>query len=368
MGLSLKERDRRYAAIRKLMEKENLDCLVCVSRDTYTGRGYTRYLSNHGNNFGEQIVMFPIEGEPSILASTIRGPAIERAGWVHNFIPHADSFERAKQTKQELARLDRGNKIGIAGLTLNITVPVYLAVQEQCPNRVVDAGWILDQVRAVKSQEEIERMRISASIADKAFAAVRDMLRPGVSDYEVYAEAKSIIHKMGCEYSMELVAIHADQVGYPWGDVMNSSDRLLFEFTPAYEGYYTQLLANMPVGEYKPEVRKVIPIWEEVFAIGVDNLRPGKKVSEVHRAVSTAIRERGGAHIGHRFGHSLGLDAIDSWEIVPGENTELKSGMTLTFHPQVFLGHGSVSFLGGYTYLITDTGVEKLNAVNFVSR
>ena len=58
---------------------------------------------------------------------------------------------------------------------------------------------------------------------------------------------------------------------------------------------------------------------------------------------------------------------IDSWELVPIENTELKPGMTLAFHPNIAMEPGPVRFGGGYTYLITDTGADKLSRVDFTS-
>lgn len=361
MDLPLHERNRRYAAIRELMKKNNADCLVCISRDTYSTRGNTRYITNYGNTFGEEVVLFPREGDPSLISSTIRGPAIKRGGWIDNFIPVANTSERVEQTKKELARLDRGNKIGIVGMTY-VSVPIYSAVNSQCPNRVMDMTGIFDQLREIKSPEEIEKIRISASIADKAYFAIREMLQPGISDFELYGEAKKVIHKMGCEYSMELMF-----VGYPHGRIMQANEILSFEFTPAYQGYYSQLLAVMPVTEYPPDVQKTIPVWKEAFAAGEEVLRPGKKVSEVCQAVSAVIRKRGGAHIPHRFGHSIGLDVIDSWELVPIENTVLKPGMTLAFHPSVNVEPSSFSFSGGYTYLITDKGADKLSTVDFTS-
>ena len=359
MNLSLNERNRRYAAIRELMKKNKVDCLVCISRDTYSTRGNTRYITNHGNNFGEEVVLFPLEGDPSIIASTIRGQAIERGGWVHNFIPVANVSERVDQLKKELARLDRGNKIGIVGISY-VSIPVYSAVETQCSNRIVDMTWIFDQLRAIKSPEEIDKIRIAASIADKAYFAIRDMLKPGISDFELYGEAKKLIHQMGCEYSMELM------MHYPYGRIMKPNEILSFEFTPAYQGYYAQLLAIMPITEYQSDVQKAIPIWQEAFAAGEEAMGPGKKVSEVHQAVSTVIRKRGRTHIPHRFGHSIGLDVIDSWEVVPIEDTELKPGMTLAFHPSVTPEPGGVKFGGGYTYLITDRGAEKLSKADLI--
>jgi Xaa-Pro aminopeptidase len=233
---------------------------------------------------------------------------------------------------------------------------------EQCPGRVTDATKIFDQLRNIKSPEEVEKMRVAAWLADKAYLAVKNILRPGISDYELYGEAQGLISKMGSDYSMQFILPGC----YPVGKIMTGNDILMFEFTPTCEGYYEQMLASIPVTEYPRSMEKCIRIWEEAFAVGVANLRPGNKVSDVHRAVSETISKLGGLTTTHRIGHSLGLDAIDSWEVVPDEDTELKSGMTLAFHPAAVVEPGPARFSGGYTYLITDSGAEKLNKVDFL--
>ena len=360
MSFSVKERDRRYAAIRELMKKENLGCLLIASRDTYSTRGNTRYVTNHGNNFGEELVLFPSEGDPTIIASGIRWPAVQRGQWINAFIGFSTQSEKIERINNALFRLNKERKIGLIGMEF-ISVPVYLAIQNQFADSVIDANWIFEELRPVKSLAEIEKMRVSSSIADKVLSAIRDMLRPGLSDYEIYSKAKMIIHEMGCEYSMELINGH-----FPWGHIMEANEIMHFELTPAYEGYYTQLLVDLPVGEYRSDIQELIDVWKEAFAAGVNNLCPGRRVSDVFNAILTVIHQRGCIQKQARFGHSIGLDVIDYWEILPTNNTELKPGMTLVLHPSVILKAGGKPFGGGYTYLIKDTGAEKLNKVNFV--
>jgi len=366
MSLSLEERNRRYTAIRELMEKDELDCLVIVSRDTYFTRGNTRYVTNYGNYMGEEIVLLPIEGDPVIIAVEGFEEAIHRGGWVQDYIGSFNFFERINRAKQELTRFDRGNRIGIVG-TAYISAPVYSEIQAQFPNSITDADWILKEVRSIKSLEEIEMMRLSAAIVDKAFPVIRDIIQPGISDFKIYGEVKRLLHEMGCEYSMEFIKIHSALVGLPWGDVLKAKDMLGLDITPAYKGYYSQLLVALPVGEYPPEIQKMVPVWAEALSTGVNLLRSEIKVPDVDYAISTVIREYGYEPMNSRLGHSIGLDVNDGLAISPDDNTELKSGMTLALHPGLSLKDVRKNFHGGYTYLITDAEPVKLNKVSFVS-
>jgi Xaa-Pro dipeptidase len=365
MGISLEERDRRYRAIRELMAREELDSLLIAGRGDHMSRGNIRYITNYGIITGEQYCVFPSTGAPIFIARKTPFLAkLREAGWIPAF---SETSNPQEQVKKELSNFDRGNKVGIVGMT-DISVPMYLAVQAEFPDRVIDATYIFKQTRLIKSPEEIEKMQKSASIADKVFTTLRDMIRPGLSDYKIYGEVRRIIHEMGCEYSMELIDTETAKANlfYPTGDMLKTNGTLALEITPSYDGYYTQLAVSLPVGEYPPRIRGMIHVWKEALKAAVDILRPGVKVSDIYQIISNVIRDAGYSSLGQRYGHGIGLDVVDFWSLTESETMELKPGMTLALHPGMLLEHEEDGMGMGYTYLITDTGSKRLNKVEIV--
>jgi Xaa-Pro aminopeptidase len=366
MTISLEERDRRYSAIRELMKKDNLDSLLVAGRDGYMNRGNIRYITDYGVVTGEQYCIFRLEDVPVFL--TGKGPVMARlhkAEWTLDFRVTSDT---AAQAVQELSQLDHGNKVGIVGMQ-DIAVPLYLKVKEQFGNRLIDATGIFRQLRLVKSAEEINMMRKAASIADKVFEHLKEIVRPGLTGYEIYAEIKKNIFEMGCEYSFELISSEKTNVNlfHPTGDKLVANGILTLEITPSYAGYFAQLPVTMPVGHYPPHVRKMIPVWKQALGAAEEVLRPGKKVSDIYRAIIQTVRD-GGYKAPWRPGHAIGLDLIDFWSVTESNDAVLEPGMTLAIHPNVLLepeleGKG----LGmGYTYLITTKGNERLSKVEVV--
>jgi Xaa-Pro dipeptidase len=363
MSISQRERDRRYSAIRDLMIKNGLDRLLVAGRAGHLSRGNIRYITNYGSVAGAEYCIFPLEGSPIVVRG--KGPGLSKlikAGWILDF---RQTSNPAEQVIKELAQSDKGNKIGIVGMG-DISVPMYLAVQEQFSDRLVDATEIFRQLRLIKSAEEIEKMRVSASVADKVFTLLKDMIRPGLTDYEIYSEVKRIIHKMGCDYSFDLIDAEGAKMNlfYPTGDRLEANGTLALEITPSYEGYYTQLPVTLPVGEYPHHIHKMIPVWKQALKAAVDILGPGTKVCDIHLAIEKVVHTAG--YISPwRHGHGVGLDLIDLWFLSESDSMELRSGMTLVLHPNLLLdpeSEGNGPSLG-YTYLITDTGSEKLNKV-----
>jgi Xaa-Pro aminopeptidase len=248
MTISLKERDRRYEAIRKLMRNGGFDCLLIVGRDGHTTRGNLRYVSNYGVNFGEQYCVFPLDENPVFLGSSISSTYVRRAGWIDECI---ETGGVPNQIVREISRRNLSGKIGLVG-THYMSVPVYLSLKDAFSDKVTDATAIFREVRLIKSPEEIEKVKTSVAVADEAYAVIRDMLRPGLSDYEIYGEVKRIVHRSGCEYSMEFIDTAGTKMNvyHPVGNILEPDSTLALEITPAYEGYYAQLTVTMPVTNF----------------------------------------------------------------------------------------------------------------------
>jgi Xaa-Pro aminopeptidase len=364
MAISLKERDRRYKAIRELMIKGKLDALLVVGRGDCFSRGNIRYITNQGIIAGEQYCIFGLEGAPIYMLPG-KGPVVARLRKAAWNLDLREAPKLAEQIIEDLSRLDKGNKIGIIGMG-EISVPIYLEVQKKFGDRLVNAVGIFEQLRLIKSAEEIEKVRMAASIADKVFTTLKDIVKPGVIDYEIYGEVRKIIHQMGCEYSFELISAEDANMNLssPTGDRLKENGTLAVEISPSYEGYYAQLPVTIPAREYPPRLRKLIPIWKEAIAAAVDVMRPGKKVSDVHLAIEKVVRSHG-CFSPWRHGHALGLDLIDFWSITDTNPTVLKSGMTLVLHPDIFEPEfEGVGPCAGYTYVITDKGAENLSKVD----
>ena len=75
------------------------------------------------------------------------------------------------------------------------------------------------------------------------------------------------------------------------------------------------------------------------------------------------IDDNGYLTLGERSGHGIGLDVIDFWAIAGHETLELKSGMTFVLHPGILLEPDGEGIAIGYTYLMTDEGIERLNHI-----
>jgi Xaa-Pro dipeptidase len=358
--ISLIERNRRYRAIRELMGQDDFDCLVVAGRDGFGCRGNVRYVANYGINFGEQFCLFPADEDPVFLGSVTANAQVCKDAWVDELYEVRDL---PRQLVEQISRFHKGKRIGIVGLT-SISVPVYLPLKEKFGAKLLDATWIFRQLRLVKSTEEVDSIRTAVEIADKAYEAVRDMIQPGISDFEIYGEVKRIVHALGCEYSMDFIDAQGAKINFfnPRGNVLEENGTLALEITPAFQGYHGQLAMTLPVRDYPLHIKPLLPVWREALRAGVEALKPGARFCDIYRRVTEVITAHG--YRGHlRCGHSVGLDPLDFCALSNDDTTEIKENVTLALHPCVAL-EGGEGIGMGYTYLVTKNGAEKLGRVN----
>jgi len=364
MSISRQEFERRYAAIRKRMKRDSLDCLLVVGLADDFNRGNIRYVTGSGRG---GCCVFPPAGNPVFMIGPNQSasPKIRKTVEAFELLDLRETDNPAEQVVQELSRFYSGSRVGIVGMAC-IPVPMYLAVKEKFPDKLVDSMKIFEDLRSIKSEEEIEKMRIAAAVADDVYAMLKNLVRPGLSDYEIYGQVKRLIYEKGCEYSFDLIDAAGSRMNmtfWPTGERLKNNDTLFMEITPAYEGYYAQLPVTLPVGKYPPEIKRMILVWEQADRAALEILKPGTKISDLYHALVDTVQENG--YISPlRPGHAIGLDALDFWSITASSTITLKPGMTLAVHPSIMTEIGGDACGMGYTYLITDTGAERFSKVD----
>jgi len=276
-----------------------------------------------------------------------------------------ESVNLAEQISQRLSKVDEEHTIGLIG-TDCISVKIYSKVKKQFGQRIIEDDSFLELLREIKSPEEIEHIRIAAGVADRVYYRLREMIRPGLSEGMIYGEVKKSIYELGCEYSFDLIDASSSRLQmsfYPTDSKLELNGTLFMEISPAYCGYYAQLPVTLPVTSYAPHIEQMIRAWFAADKAIRSLLRPGTPISELHeQAISVIVNH--GFISPLRPGHSLSLDILDFWPITANNNRILKPGMVIAVHPCCISPISREGVGLGYSYLITDTGFEKLNKVD----
>jgi Xaa-Pro aminopeptidase len=359
--LSEQELARRHSAVRNKMQERGLE-LMLVSGVRFVGAtGYLRYLTNWAEPFAGESLVFPREGSPIFCARTT-----ERAYLVKHLLGlEAVVGSTANVVADNLRKYDT-NHIGICGLK-TMFADFYVQLTEELPGfQFEEVSDLLDEVRMVKSEEELGWVEQSASLGDMGFQTFFSLLQEGRAEFDVFVEIEHLLKRFGAENTYYMMA--ADPKPVPKFidmsfDHYEKGDLVLFNAEIAGPaGYWTQIMRTLSVGEPSSEGVAAFSACIKGLEAGESLLKPGQNCIEVYNAIVDTI-EQEGHHIGLHPGHGQGLDIFERPLINDKENVDLKSGMVIILHPHVRMPSGGGVFIGE-SYVITDEGCRRLHKSN----
>lgn len=357
MALSSDERDRRYQAIRAMMEEKDLFLLLVASNAMWTG--HVRYFSAYPPHFGPAYLLFPRQGTPTQFVFSKIQEQVASRGWVAD---SRQSSNFSRDIAQRIKELDSRKRIGLVGVE-NISFQLYAFLRrELAPVTFVDVTQEIFALRMIKSAEEQDLSRKSAQIADALFGRVKEVAQAGQSEFDLYAEMDYFIRKQGVESAFNLIASGRFPVApflSPSERILAHGDSVLVELTPRYQGYYTQLTVVHPLEQANPKLKAFLDLAFAAQKAGLEFLKPGNRACDVARAMKEVIEKEGYA-MPYRGGHSMGHEVDEPPAITPEDETPIQAGMTIVVHPCVMDKNGDGVFIGD-SYLVTESGWERLN-------
>jgi Xaa-Pro aminopeptidase len=224
---------------------------------------------------------------------------------------------------------------------------------------------VVETMRLVKDEEEIDRIRTACGIADRAFEFILDQIRPGISERSVAAELEYCMRKLGSEReAFDTIVASGARSALPHG---RASDKLLeigdfitFDFGARVGGYHSDLTRTVVLGTASERQREV---YQTVLAgqqAALAALRPGMTGKEADQVARDVIAARGfGNEFGHGLGHGLGRQVHDGGGLSQRIDLTLASGMVMTVEPGVYIeGWGGVRIEDDV--VLRESGVEVL--------
>jgi Xaa-Pro aminopeptidase len=293
---SIAERDRRWRAVRELMREQNLDVIVTPQNSGHSAdyQANTRYLTHCGGGEPDLAAVFPLEGNVTAIATSAapRWPTVQ--DWVTDVREARRNYGHAIVERLKELKLDRG-RIGITGLGEvegtrtpegTIFYGTWKQIREVFPRaQLVDATAILDEVRYVKSPEEIDALAKSMEINEIAIQAEIDAAKVGVKDWEVWAAVHYAMTRNGSELPVHCFWVSGKNpkrtLTRPSMRLLERGDVIINEIEASWIGYRSQGVQPVFVEVINPVQAELIKVQREIFNRVLENLRPGVTVGEL---------------------------------------------------------------------------------------
>jgi Xaa-Pro aminopeptidase len=370
--------DAKLARVRALMAEQELDALVVRAPDNVL------YLTNFWGMKGYDACVFPREGEPVLVCLEASEEDATRTAWttdVRLFAGYDASDPRPPLARVLALARDAASQYGHIGLELSLgTQAADRMVGEPTTftldwftafGDVVDATPLLAAARALKSDQEIERMRLANDIAAAGMEHCKLVIQPGMSEAQIAAEWEGFVHGEGTgwEGKVELALGFSLVWSGPGIKTFTATtsrpviegEPTLFEIWVCADGYWCDHTKNLVGGDLTQQYRELEAGLMAVYEEAIDFAQPGASLAELDRRVRAGIAALGFAgQPSHPICHGVGARAHEPPYAHQAGGGEITAGMVLAIEPGCYIDGG-----GGLrvedNFLITEAGAEKLS-------
>lgn len=428
--LPIEEFEERLRRIRREASMAECDALL-VHTDTvgwyHTSNSYLRYICDWER---EGVLIIPTDNDKdmvllSFFSTSVRLPPAgepvlveeiwQVAPWGREYLDRPGNTVKkvVEATADALERL--GLATGQIGLIGDRTsVPYWAGLEKAIPAASFKAqNMIIDRMQRVRSAREQKIVRASAQLIDIGIQAAYHVIKPGVTDHEIYAAftyaqlARGGETGDGYQIGINRYGTHC---GKPYGHIVKPGDLInIYVSHVTYRGYDAQTARMIAVGKITPKQEEVLEMCVDGVRRAMDQVRPGALARDVNNASFEPFIERGyldspeartmpfnweampdgsprqvpiryvadedwerqGRKLMHVYpathgphnpniGHSVSMPGMPSYNICSHNYDRLEEGMTMVLHSQ-WLEPMVAGCNVGECLLVTADGVENLS-------
>lgn len=232
---------------------------------------------------------------------------------------------------------------------------------------LVPTSGVVEQLRLVKDQGEIERIAVASAIADEALAEVRQLLGQSPTELAFGLALDTEMRNLGAEGpSFETIVASGPNGARPHARPserrIEPGDLVVLDFGALVDGYHSDMSRTIMVGDPSPTQQRMLDVVAASQQAGVDAVRAGVSTGDIDAACRAVIDEAGWADAFlHATGHGVGLDIHEAPRVGAGGDATLTAGNVVTVEPGVYLpDHGGVRIED--TVVVTPGGCDVLTA------
>lgn len=229
-------------------------------------------------------------------------------------------------------------------IALEPTMPfeIYMKLKKQFPScEFVNGGDIVNELRSIKNEPEIERMVKAAEFTKEGVINTLNLVKEGQTELEILKLTQEQMSLLSSEMSWALVQIDENSAvphGKPSNKKLKEESVILIDAGTSCEHYFADITVTSVFGKASDEFKKIYSIVEEANFAALEKSKTSVPAEEVDFAARGVIEKAGyGKYFTHRLGHGLGLQIHEEPYIVKGNKKPLVKGNVHTDEPGIYV-------------------------------
>ncbi len=335
--------------LNRLMDENDLAAVVARSGRNFTylsGLAYpgtlARLMDLTDSDRGV-MVLWPREGDPVIIVNATAAGLAARDSWIERQVLYEGYVESPYARLAEVLRQE-----GLAGARVGfeqdyVSARDWALVQDTLPGLdMVDCTAIMDRVRWIKTDGEIERLKRGADLLDDVYLDVFPQLRVGDTERSAHSRIIAGCLDRGCNWAHGILNASSNTIPYAGESdvVFQDGDVMRTDYVAYLDGYPGHQSRNLVFGEPTQAQRDEYRGIRDIYRGAIDMCRPGARVGDIYDATVKGFTDGGWKFESLLIGHSVGAWWHQQEPILRrGSDIILEDGMVLALEPHIGYWH-----------------------------
>ena len=370
-GFKLKEYENRLEKAQSLMYLNQIDTLLITTEQ------FIRYFTGFSTQFWQSptrpwYLIIPIKGLPKAVIPDIGYSAMQKT-WIEEIYtwpsprPNDEGISLISRVINEIP--SKFNIIGAElGKEMSLRMPLkdFFLLQSTLSSKIIDASSILWELRLIKSNAEIDKIKHICKIASNSFENLPSLVNKGESERDIARTMKIDLISQGADSIPYLPVISGEggvsQIIYePTNRVIKNGDILFLDTGSTFDGYFCDFDRNYSIGKASKIVNDVYEILWIATQNAIEVAKPGLLLSDIWKLmVNTLTKYLPNNFSKGRFGHGFGLQLTEPPSITFDNTMIIQTNMVLTIEPSIEFAPGKM-LVHEENIVITENGAELLS-------
>ena len=233
----------------------------------------------------------------------------------------------------------------------HLTYSEFTGMEKLLKPRVnlISAKGVVEKIRSVKDNDEVDLIRRAASLADDAVTLAIQESKPGKSEFEIAWVIEKFLRENGADgVAFDTIVATGANSAKPHhragSTIIKAGDPLVIDMGALLNGYRSDITRTILVEGEDEKFRCVYEVVLEAQITAIEAARQGVIAKELDLVAREVIANHGfGQNFSHGLGHGVGLDVHEMPMVVPSSDHILEEGMIFTVEPGIYLpGWGGV--------------------------
>lgn len=227
---------------------------------------------------------------------------------------------------------------------------------------------LIEQLRQIKDQDELEKIKLAVRISAQAFKFMEDILQPGKTELEVTGELERFIRQKGAlKSAFDIIIASGPNSSFPHhissDRIIRNNEPVLVDMGINYLGYNSDLTRVFFLGKINSLGSKIYNIALQAQKKAIEAVKSGVFSDQIDKISRKYIaKHKFGAYFAHSLGHGVGLEVHEEPHISSRHHQELKEGMVFTIEPGIYVPRKFGVRIEDMV-LVTQNGCEVLSGV-----